>query len=240
MGRAVTALMALIVGMALGGCSADEQAPEARESSAESSAVEPSEAPADDPLPCVPGAEPFTGPAADQFGAERVMAAYCMLAEQVERQERTSLTRLVPAQQVKDVVALRRLLTPHAAAGWAGLARARAAGDPRATVRINGLTLHDVREAPPGYVGADDGPYVFGTQVGAATAAVVPDGSALELTFTMRTGVVLEERGDASGRHSLLPVTRGATYVLVPDGDGWLIDDWEATFEHGAPQLVSG
>ena len=83
---------------------------------------------------------------------------------------------------------------------------------------MTGLTLHDVRRVPSGYRRADDTPYVFGTTVGPATADV--EGGALVLRFDLRTGLVLEERGDDSGRHLLLPVTRTGTYVLVPAGDG--------------------
>ena len=92
---------------------------------------------------------------------------------------------------------------------------------------------------PRGYVGADDPPYVYGTEVGPATARPAHGGEALEVSFTVETGLVLERRGDTSGRHSLLPVTRTATYVLVVDGDGWRIHDWEAEFEHGQVRLVS-
>jgi hypothetical protein len=103
---------------------------------------------------------------------------------------------------------------------------------------LTGLTLHDVRRVPQGYDRADDGPYVYGTTVGPATAEL--EGGALALTFTVDTGLVLEERGDDSGRHLLLPVTRTGTYVLVPDGDGWLVDDWKVSFERGPVRLVTG
>ena len=189
----------------------------------------------DEPLPCVPGTEPFTGPAADEFGAEGVMAAYCMLADLAFEQEKTSLALPVPEQKPRDLDSVRALLSQEAAKRWPALVRARAQG--ASTSEIDGLTLHDVRRVPAGYQRADDGPYVFGTTIGPATAAV--QGEALRLTFTLDTGLVLEERGDDSGRHSLLPVTRTGSYVLVPDGDGWLIDDWEATFEHGQVRLVS-
>jgi hypothetical protein len=103
---------------------------------------------------------------------------------------------------------------------------------------LTGLTLHDVSRVPRGYRRADDRPYVFGTRVGPATAVL--DGQSLGLAFDLQTGLVLEERGDDSGRHLLLPVTRSGRYVLVPDGDGWLVDDWQASFEHGQVGLVSG
>lgn len=188
----------------------------------------------DQPLPCVPGTEPFTGAAADRFGAERVMAAYCMLADLALAQEKTSLALPVPEQRVRDLDGVRSLLSEDARKRWPALVRKRAGS---ATSEIDGLTLHDVRRVPAGYERADDGPYVFGTQVGPATAEV--EGERLRLTFTLDTGLVLEERGDDSGRHSLLPVTRLGSFVLAPEGEGWSIEDWQARFEHGPVRLVN-
>ena len=76
-------------------------------------------------------------------------------------------------------------------------------------------------------------------RVGPPTAALVDGGGALELAFTLDTNLVLEKVGDDSGRHLLLPVTRDATYVLVPDGDNWLVDDWRAEFTQAAVQIVT-
>ena len=188
----------------------------------------------DQPLPCVPGTEPFAGEAADRFGAERVMAAYCMLADLAWAQEKTSLALPVPEQRVRDLDGVRSLLSEDARKRWPALVRERAGS---ATSEIDGLTLHDVRRVPTGYERADDGPYVFGTQVGPATAEV--EGERLRLTFPLDTGLVLEERGDDSGRHSLLPVTRLGSFVLAPEGEGWSIEEWQARFEHGQVRLVS-
>ena len=179
--------------------------------------------PPDTPLPCVPGTEPFTGPAAEEFGAERVMAAYCMLADLALGQTRTSLALPGPEQDGRDLRSVRAILTDAA----------RKKHDD-----LTGLTLHDVSRVPRGYRRADDLPHVFGTRVGPATADL--DGQALVLAFDLQTGLVLEERGDDSGRHLLLPVTRSGRYVLVPDGDGWLVDDWRASFAQGQVGLVSG
>ena len=226
--RRILVVAALLV--AAPACSAEQAAQPAPDPTPTSSAST-----VDEPLPCVPGAEPFTGEAADQFGAERVMEAYCMLADLAFAQERTSLALPVPEQKARDLDSVRALLSEEAEKRWPALARSRAKG--ASTSEIDGLTLHDVRRVPAGYHRADDGPYVFGTQVGPATAQV--QGEALRLTFTLATGLVLEQRGDDSGRHSLLPVTRAGSYVLVPESDGWLIDDWEAAFEHGQVRLVS-
>ncbi|GAA5108925.1 hypothetical protein GCM10023339_08460 [Alloalcanivorax gelatiniphagus] len=217
------------VTLALVSCGESGREPSGSPATSEAtSAATPSGTPSETParLACVPGAEPFTGPAADELGADRVMAAYCMLADLADEQERTSLALPVPEQDAADLRPLRRMLTARALERW----------DDRADV--DGLTLHDLRRVPRGYQRADDGPYVFGTTVGPATAAL--DGDALRLTFVLETGLVLEERGDDTGRHSLLPVTRTGTYVLVPEDGRWLVDDWDVTFEHGPVRLVSG
>ena len=239
--RTAVAVPALL--LALGACSsgpgaAEDPAPTATSDSPGTPTGTPSSATSDEPLPCVPGVEPFTGPAADEHGAEEVMAAYCLLARLVEEQEGTTLSLPIPEQRPRDLMDVAEVLTPRARREWRRQVRSRAAGDPGATERVNGLTLHDVREVPRGYQRADDGPYVFGTQVGPATAELVDRG--VRLTFTMDTGLVLEEAGDDSGRHSLLPVTRRGSYVLVRDGERWLVDDWEAEFERGPVRLVVG
>ena len=217
--------------LATSGCAA-EQGPAAEPTPSAT------EAPTSEPLPCVPGTEPFTGAAADTFGAERVMDAYCMLAGLAEEQGGTSLALLVPEQDRRDVDALREILTPAATTQWRTWTRQRATDD---RSPIDGLTLHDVRRPPAGYQRADDGPWVYGTTVGPGTAEVARDGEALSLRFQLDTGLVLEEKGDDEGRHLLLPVTRQATYVLVPaDDGGWLVDEWRATFVHGDVRLVSG
>lgn len=190
--------------------------------------------PTEEALPCVPGAEPFTGPAAEELGADEVMEAYCMLAGLAYAQVNTSLALPVPEQERRDLRPVQARLAPEVRTRWAALVRDRAT-EPS---EIDGLTLHDVRRVPQGYQRADDGPFVFGTTVGPATAAL--QGDALSLTFTLETGLVLEESGDDTGRHSLLPVTRTGTYVLVPDGDRWAVADWDVSFEHGPVRLVSG
>jgi len=225
---AATASAAAALALVLAGCGGtsveSSAAPTPTASStAFSTASSTDSPPADAPLPCVPGAEPFTGPAAAEFGAERVMVAYCMLADLAREQTQTSLALPVPERDARDLRGVRAILTEAAR---------------RKHDDLTGLTLHDVGRAPRGYRRADDRPHVFGTTVGPATADL--ENGALVLTFDLRTGLVLEKRGDDSGRHLLLPVTRAGRYVLVPDGDGWLVDDWVASFEHGRVQLVSG
>lgn len=229
----LTAVVAALVTV-LAGCADGESQPAAEP---QQTATPSAAATSDEPLPCVPGTEPFAGAAADAFGAEAVMEAYCMLADLAEEQSGTSLALPVPEQTPRDVDSLRKVLTADASKPWATWMSTRATTD---RSPIDGLTLHDVRRVPTGFERADDGPYVFGTRVGPATAELARGGRALSLDFQLDTGLVLEERGDASGRHLLLPVTRSATYVLVPADDGWLIDAWQAEFEHGDVQLVSG
>ena len=199
----------------------------------------------EDPLPCVPGVDPFTGPAAEEFGADRVMAAYCDLVELSLGPGLTSL--VVPAQgrTAADYDVVRTHLTPTARRRWRALVREYlATGDPDAWARINALTVHDVRDVPRGYEIPVTGPYFFGSAAGPATAQVERAGGGeprLVLALTVETGIVLEETGAAGGRHSLLPLTRELRYELVPgDGDRWWVDAWGATWRTGRVRLVSG
>jgi len=71
--------------------------------------------------------------------------------------------------------------------------------------------------------------------------ATIATNGALTLELKVRTGIVLEEVGDDSGRHSLLPVTRQVTHSLVP-GDGadeWLVERWAATLRTGDVRIVT-
>lgn len=230
------AVTLLVMVALLGGCAA-----EGTSHDADARVAPPSSATVidEEPLPCVPGIEPFTGPAAEVFGPEPVMSAYCWLVELATEQVTTTLSRPVGQQREADLLALASHLTAGAARGWAALVRARAAGSASAARRVDGLTVHDVRVVPAGYATEPDGPHLHGTRTLPGSARPVRGGAALEVTFDVETGVVLRRRGDDSGQHSLLPVTRTASYVLVPDGDGWLIDEWHADFEHGQVRLVS-
>lgn len=195
----------------------------------------------DDPLPCVPGAEPFTGEAADALGAEAVMTAYCRLAELTLEHGFTSLVVPDQPRTVRDYAFVRPHLSPPARRRWdAAVQEYVASGDPRASGTIDGLTLHEVA-VPSGYLVPPEGPYSYGTEVGPARATLTGDGS-LALALEVRSAIVLEEKGDDSGRHSLLPVTRQLTYELVPGGvaDEWLVDRWRATTRTGEVRIVTG
>ncbi|MDN4174238.1 hypothetical protein QWY28_14840 [Nocardioides sp. SOB77] len=249
--RAVVGLAVAVVVLAGCGGGGDEPRPAADGSAPASEQPEPpeqseqseqSEPPAEEePLPCVPGVEPFTGPAADRFGAESVMAAYCTLAELSLEHAFTDL--IVPAQgrSARAYAGPRPVLTPAARARWdADVAAYLRAGDGAAHDRIDALVLTDVVDVPKGFRLADDPPPAIGDEVGArAVASVV--GERLRLAVPVRTGIVLERRGDDSGRHLLLPVTKRLSVDLERTGSGrWLVADWSARWSRGRVQLVFG
>ena len=234
------AVISILVAVVLAGCTNDDPQPEA-DATASSTPTSSSETTTPSPaaaLPCVPGVEPFTGPAADRFGADAVMTAYCGVAELSLETAFTSL--LVPGpHRAKDFALVRSSLSSPARRKWdAAVQETLATGGPKAEAVVDALTLHDVRRVPAGYVLADDPPPAFGTAVGPADAAV--RGSRLELTLDVGTGLVLERRGDENGSHSLWPWTKRLTVTVVLRGDQWLVDDWSATWSRGQVRLASG
>lgn len=239
--RVTAAVIALSTIAVLSACAGAE--PTADDTSDPSVSVDssPSGPAQDEVLPCVPGVQPFTGEAADELGADRVMAAYCGIVEFIRDDAFTSLVVPGPERSVGDYAFVREHLSAPARRRWDEAVRQYlASADPRSFRTVNGLTLHDVPDVPDGYLIPPSGPYSYGTQIGPAQAALARDGS-LTLRLEVTTGVVLEEEGDDSGRHSLLPVTRRVAYGLVPAsrGDGWLIDDWRATYDSGTVRLAT-
>ena len=187
------------------------------------------------PLPCVAGVE--TVPPTAGATPEEAMAAYCVVADLVRAHGFTDAVRPGRATR-RDLAAVRPLLTPQGRQRWdADVAAWLEREDLRAGGRLDALVLHDVTAVPRGYV--LDAPWIHGTEVGEPSVREAPGGG-LELRVPSTSGVVLARRDDDSGRHSVLPVTRDATYVLVPDGDGWLVDEWAAEISYGEPRLVSG
>lgn len=224
----------------LAGCSDGDSRPQAdppatSATSATSASATPSPS---TELPCVPGVEPFSGPAAERFGADAVMAAYCAVAELSRETAFTNL--LVPGpRRVRDFALVRPWLTPEARRTWDTAVRAAlATGEAAAEARVDALTLHDVRRVPDGYLLADDPPPAFGTTVGPAEASV--RGSELTLALDVSTGLVLERRGEPDGSHSLWPWTKRMTVAMVERGNQWLVDDWRATWSQGQVRLATG
>lgn len=240
-GRVTAAVVALAVSGVLSACAGTE--PTAGDTSDPTMSVDssPSVAAEDEVLPCVPGVQPFTGEAADELGADRVMAAYCGIVEFLRDDAFTSLVVPGPERSTRDYAFVREHLSAPARRRWDEAVRQYLeSADPQAFRTVNGLTLHDVPDVPDGYLVPPNGPYSYGTQTGPAEAALGRDGS-LTLRLEVTTGIVLEEEGDDSGRHSLLPVTRRVAYDLVPAsrGDDWLIDDWRATYDSGTVRLAT-
>ncbi len=230
--------MAVAVLVTCSSCAAENPSvePSAVASSTSSGTAAPS------PLPCVPGAEPFTGPAAEELGADRVMAAYCSVADFVLDHAFTSLALPGGGGSTADYAFVREHLSPSGRHRWdAAVRRFLESGDQRAAAVIDALTLHAFGSAPAGFEIPTEGPYAYGTEVGPAEAVVRRGG--LTIGIEVSTELVLEERGDDSGRHSLLALDRTLAVRLVPapdDSDRWLVDRWRGTTATGKVRLATG
>jgi hypothetical protein len=191
------------------------------------------------PLPCVPGVD--TVPGAGTIEDEQAMAAYCLVVDLALEQGFTRLVLPGEATRPRHFAGVRPALTDAARARWDDAVRAWLDGRaPAAGALLDGLVLHDVTRVPGAYRIDPDGAYAYGTTAGPPDARVRDGGAALAITLSVDTGLVLERRGDDSGRHSLLPVTRRGTYVLVRRDGEWRLDRWRAGFEYGEVRLVTG
>ncbi len=241
--RAVAAAL-LLAGLLVAGCTSDDTAPPTSAPTATSAPSGSSANPAGDDsdasgsLPCVAGVERVGVPAgADDDDA---MAAYCTVVELTREHAFTRLVLPGEASAPRDFRGVRPLLTDRARSRWDAAVHAwLERSDPRAGARLDGLSLHDV--APPqGYRVDPDGAIAFGTTIGPPVVRAAGTDGALEVRFRVETGLVLVRTGDTSGRHSLLPVTKRSRFVVVPDGDRWLVDMWDASFERGRVRIVTG
>ena len=227
-------LLASVV--AVGGCAAEGPAGDVSAQRSAASPTRSSDQPGDEPLACVAGARPFSGAAADRFGADGVMAAYCSVAELSLETAFGDL--LVPGPRgVGEFGLVEPWLSERGRREWSHAVRGALDGDASAARRVDALALHSVEGVPDGFQLADDPPPAFGTAVGPGEAGV--RGDRLHLRFDVTTGIVLERAGDHEGQHLLWPWTKRVRFVLSPTADGWLVDDWSATWSQGEVTLVT-
>ncbi|WP_322936746.1 hypothetical protein [Nocardioides bizhenqiangii] len=230
-----TVLLASVA--ALTGCTDEETAKEPSAQTSSTSPTETSEESEDEPLSCVARARPFSGAAADRFGAETVMAAYCSVAELSLETAFGDL--LVPGpHRAGEFEIVEPWLSERGQRVWSRAVRGALEGDAAAERRVDALTLHSVAGVPDRFQLADDPPPAFGTEVGPGEAGL--RGDRLLLSFDVTTGIVLERAGDDQGQHLLWSWTKHVRFVVSRSADGWLVDDWSATWSRGDVAIVTG
>lgn len=217
-----------------------EASPTATPSATES--VDPADLPSFDPETgainfCTDETKPFTGAAADRFGAEEVLDAYCFM---VDFSLTRSLSPLMKPREAgferRDFAVIDEFMTGFARADWR-----RWTSDldtyGEAVYQLmpfNVFISDDKRD----YRVVDDGqPLTVGaTATPAKTEILTIDGAdRLVLRFGLDTKLVTK---GSDGEFYHVPITRDLNYTLLPTGDPerpWLIDGWDISTEFKDP-----
>lgn len=177
------------------------------------------------------GQAPFTGPAADKFGAVNVMAAY-REAVTFSLQEGYSdlMTKGYDARPV-EFSFVKPFLTPAAQTAWDGYVKAALAKDRKAGGSITSLTLWNSTAGQTTYkFRPNQELFTLGLEFSPATTSIktVDAHEFLTLHFTVSRSLRVMKDGKAV----LLPMKKDITYQMTPNGQKdmpWLIDSWNVT-----------
>lgn len=168
---------------------------------------------------------PFTGPAADKFGADNVMTAYKYLVT-FSLDNGFTETLMTPKAKFRpvDFDFIKPYLGKKAQDDWDASVTAALAGDEKAKTNINVMTLWNVDI--PGYtLKADD---AVRDQKWSPENTTV-DGNRLIMRMNVSADVILVK----DGKDHASTVTRDLTYALVPPGVPgipWQIDGWTGSY----------
>lgn len=178
---------------------------------------------------------PFTGDAADEFGADAVMTAYRGATEFLLRTTFDDEAAVLDVPPVRLTDTVRRAMTPRAAALWdEAVADVRDLTGPAGSAQqsfenVFALAswgyLQAAAEHVPGAVPAE--PRLRDIGFGGGTTGVVTDGGplALDMRFPLKGQFLLV---DPQGVRWRMEVRKDVALNLVPTGDGrWLIDGWK-------------
>lgn len=247
--RSLVAATAVVALLALSGCSGDKSdatvpSPKPSATATNSPVEDPTESatakPSSVPTPTISAdpetgkfdwcnpeeQEPFTGEAADKFGAEKVMDAYCSMVEmQMEQSFVDSLLRKDKGFSERDFAAVRNHLAQNARDVWdknvAAIVAGRATDQQAANVR--GLVNYNFT-GDSGYT--LDVPAVFNQRFTPAQAWIAASEGRpkLALRFTVGADVALVR--DSDEKEMAFAYDKTITYWLVENvkGDAWYID----------------
>lgn len=247
---AVTALLALT------GCSGDDKTPDtASTPSGSSSATDSPTSTPTTPAPtvtngpdgryetCDARTTPFTGAAADTFGADKVMNAYCTYAQiSVEQTFLDNLMRSAPEDLTyADFQFWEQYMTADALASWKASVKKSLTNDSaseEADASVLALTYYDV--FPGSEYSFTEDVAVRNRKFSLAKIAVDTAQSEARLALTFTVSGDFNVVKDGTDEAYLYPTSKDITYYLVPTEDPdrlWLIDGWLAKFHVGEPHL---
>lgn len=168
---------------------------------------------------------PFTGPAADKFGADNVMTAYKYLVTfTLDYGFTETLMRPKDKYQPIEFSFIKPFMAAKAQADWDASVNAALAGDAAQITNVNVMTLWNVNV--PGYTLTKTRP-VRNQKWSPANTLV--DGNRLVVRFKVSADIVF----DKGGKEYVSTVTKDMTFWVIPNGDPevpWLIDGWQGSY----------
>jgi hypothetical protein len=169
----------------------------------------------------------FTGDVVEEFGAERLQAAYAMAAEFLSKTTLTEdLLRTDPARSAADFEFATAYMTADMAAEVRSLVADALAEDEYGEKQQNlaGIFLWDL-ELEDGLAFRETGPMVVDHTIGQAQAASLGDG---RLQLKLRQTATF--RHVREGKFVILPFEKNVTVALIPDAaypSGWAMNGHE-------------
>jgi hypothetical protein len=184
---------------------------------------------------------PFTGQAANVFGAKRVMAAYKETVDFTFDHGFTNLMGKAPRNTYPgDFGDVQPYMTPATYKWWDAAVKKAIKGDRKSKSSVQALMSWNLSSADfkipnndPMWINA------YGGVFSPATTSVskLPDGTK---SLNIRFSVTQSVRGIVKGKTVAYPATRDITYGLVPNPNKkavksipWLISGWTATVKFG-------
>ena len=175
--------------------------------------------------------DPFTGKAAEKFGAKDVMAAYCEIGNFALNEGFTDIMETKQTHRPVEFAFVKPWLTPDAQKSF--------------DAQVAGAIKHQKApyESLNAWMGLDmeGGGYSFSPKYPRAThQAVKPalawvDGERLALRITTTADLVVVR--DSDGTVGTAPISRTIDYALIRNGTEdkpWLIDGWNGKWKHEA------
>jgi hypothetical protein len=221
------------------------QAPAGASGGSASPAI-PSNAPTVDPGHYCDGQAPFTGEAADHWGADNVKQAYCfMVAYTLD--ESSWVTNLMQkpadgsARKPVEFSFVKQYMTSRMQTSWDDLVNKDLAGDEDSFNLVQAMTFYNL--TGDGIAFPDRPDLVVNKSFSPAETWVDnlgPDGSdRLAMKFTVSGSVRLLQ----NNKPVLLPMEKTVTYFLVPTGQTdlpWVMDGFQGTYKTSALQPDNG
>ncbi|NAZ84630.1 hypothetical protein [Kineococcus indalonis] len=200
---------------------------------------------------CAGQTTPFTGEAADVFGADNVMTAYCDMVT-MTLDDSTFVNSLLPYEpnrQVADFSFVKKYMTATLAESWDTAVAQALGGDKDAIATVSTLTFYNVRFPEEGLNVPKDTASVLNKSFNPAVTEVdrsQADGEPrLYMTFDVSATILLQK---PDGTPAFLPVSKTIHYNLLPDGNAdipWRIDGFTGDYRFSPvtdamPEVVSG